>query len=106
MRKSGKIWQHSFQKLDLLQQKNDQGLCKIDEAAKLVNGFWKADTIDAPKKIQRYANIPHLYKNLDLNFKIAESETSAGAGRALCLFAKMMAVRDSVEDLIGGGWLR
>ena len=53
--------------------------------------------IDPPKKISRCANILHLCKNL-----IAESETSAGAGRALCLFAKMMAVRDSVEDLIGG----
>ena len=60
--------------------------------------------IDAPKKISRYANIPHLCKNLDLNFEIAKSETSgsAGAGRALCLFAKMMAVHESVEDLIVG----
>ena len=55
--------------------------------------------------IWMYAKIPHLCKNLDLYFKIAESETSDGAGRALCLwgrFAKIMAVRDSVEDLIGG----
>ena len=40
-----------------------------------------------------YAKIPHLCKNLDLYFKIAESETSDGAGRALCLwgrFAKIM----------------
>ena len=58
--------------------------------------------IDPPKKISRCANILHLCKNLDLNFEIAKSETSAGAGRALCLFAKMMAVRDSVEDLVGG----
>ena len=34
--------------------------------------------------------------------QLQDSETSAEAVCALCLFAKMMAVRDSVEDLIVG----